>query len=79
MKTVHETMRGTHRDNQVVFGLQLITQREDKALCVLLALTNEEHPTNTNTHIQTHNTKVNVTSAGKHTDIICLTCHGNIL
>lgn len=26
-----------------MFGLQLVTQREDKALRVLLALTNQEH------------------------------------
>lgn len=33
------------RDYQVVFGLQLVTQREDKALGMLLALTDEKHPT----------------------------------
>lgn len=34
---------GTHRDHQVVFGLQLETQREDETLRVLLALTDQEH------------------------------------
>lgn len=34
---------GTHRDHQVVFDLQLMTQRQDEALSVLLALTDQEH------------------------------------
>lgn len=38
-----QRVKGTHRDYQVMFGLQLVTQREDKALRVLLALTNQEH------------------------------------
>lgn len=33
----------THRDHQVVFDLELVTQRQDKALSVLLALTDQEH------------------------------------
>lgn len=37
-------MKGTHWDHQVVFGLQLIAQRQDEALSVLLAVTNQEHP-----------------------------------
>lgn len=34
---------GTHRDHQVVFDLELMTQRQDEALTVLLALTDQEH------------------------------------
>ncbi len=45
-------MKGTHRDHQVMFGLQLVTHREDEALHVLLALTNQKHPT-TYTHKNT--------------------------
>lgn len=43
--SLFERMRRTHRDDQVMFGLQLVAQREDEALRVLLALTDEEHPT----------------------------------
>lgn len=35
--------REAHRDHQVVFDLQLMTQRQDKALAMLLALTDQEH------------------------------------
>lgn len=47
--SLFERMRWTHGDDQVMFGLQLVAQREDEALRVLLALTDEEHPT-THTH-----------------------------
>lgn len=32
------------RDDEVVFGLQLVAEREDKAHGVLLALTDQVHP-----------------------------------
>lgn len=35
--------REAHRDHQVVFDLQLMAQRQDEALTVLLALTDQEH------------------------------------
>lgn len=34
---------GTHGDHQVVFDLQLVRQRQDEALAVLLALPDQEH------------------------------------
>ncbi len=49
-----ERTKGTHRDHQVMFGLQLVAQREDEALGMLLALTNEEHPTHTHAHAHAH-------------------------
>lgn len=42
----------THRYDQVVFGLQFVTQRQDEALSVLLALTDQEHPAQK--HAQKH-------------------------
>lgn len=41
--TTRQTVKGTHRDHQVVFSLQLVAQREDEALRVLLALSDQEH------------------------------------
>lgn len=59
-----ERIKGTHRDHQVVFGLQLVTQREDEALGMLLALTNEEHPTHK--HTQAHTETIQM-SFSEHT------------
>lgn len=50
-------VKGTHRDYQVVFDRQLVTQRQDKTLSVLVALTNQKHAiTNRNTLVNLHNT-----------------------
>lgn len=48
-------VKGTHRDYQVVFDRQLVTQRQDKTLSVLVALTNQKHAiTNRNTLVNLH-------------------------
>lgn len=38
-----QSRTGTHGDHQVVFDFQLMTQGQDEALAVLLALTDQEH------------------------------------
>lgn len=41
--------RDTHRNDEVVFCLQFMTQGQHKALCVLLTVANQKHPAESDT------------------------------